>query len=117
MKKILLAALAILALSSVDAGAWGKRIHATIAYIAEKHMTPKAKKTVQTLLGDESMVGVASNLDYYRQVMRYNLTPPATHNGKTYRTLTIPPSLRTCSTSYILSETSTAPCMCVMTTA
>ncbi len=87
MKKILLL-ITILALgSAVEAGAWGKRNHAAIAYIAEQHMTPKAKKKVYELLDGQSMVGFASHLDYYKKEMMMKVRPPHTYHGKSERTI------------------------------
>ncbi len=87
MKKILLLVTVLIVAASVEAGAWGKRNHATIAYIAEQHMTPKAKKKVYELLDGQSMVGFASHLDYYKKEMMMKVRPPHTYHGKSERTI------------------------------
>ena len=61
--------LAIIALAmviTVPSFGWGKKVHAAIAHIAEQHLTPKAKKTVDEILGGHAMAYYASWPDYYR---------------------------------------------------
>lgn len=52
----------------LSAGAWGRRNHATVAYIAEKHLTPEAYAKVTEILGGESMMYYASWLDDFRSI-------------------------------------------------
>ena len=46
------AALALLTLTAPPANAWGCKGHQTVAFIAEKHLTPEARQLVQKLLGE-----------------------------------------------------------------
>lgn len=65
--------LAIIALAmviTVPSFGWGKKVHAAIAHIAEQHLTPKAKKTVDEILGGHAMAYYASWPDYYRNEMK-----------------------------------------------
>ena len=65
--------LAIIALAmvvTVPSFGWGKKVHAAIAHIAEQHLTPKAKKTVDEILGGHAMAYYASWPDYYRAEMK-----------------------------------------------
>ena len=57
MKKIsiIIAALALLA-SSVNLSGFGRRNHATVAYIAEQHLSKKAKKAIYEIIGPESLM-------------------------------------------------------------
>lgn len=48
---------------------WGRRVHSAIAYIAESHLTPKAKKALDEILDGKSIVYYASWLDDYRKEM------------------------------------------------
>ena len=43
----------------VDANAFGRRNHATVAYIAEQYLTPTARKAVQEIYNGESLVEYA----------------------------------------------------------
>lgn len=65
MKKHLFT-LALAAISSVAAMAWGRPGHAAIAQIAENHLTPAAKKVVNEIMHNESIVGYASFADDFR---------------------------------------------------
>lgn len=58
-----------LAIATFPAYGWDARIHSTIAYIAESHLTPKAKKTLNEITADRSIVYYASWLDFYRKDM------------------------------------------------
>lgn len=51
MKKSLLLLGGALVLFSNSAFGWGKMGHDAIAYIAECNLTPKAKKTIEKILG------------------------------------------------------------------
>ena len=59
-----------LALVTVPSYGWSRRVHSAIAYIAESHMTPKAKKAVNEILDGKSIVYYAAWLDDYRKVMK-----------------------------------------------
>ena len=58
-----------LILITVPSFGWNRRTHSAIAYIAEQHLTPKAKKTVNEILEGKSMVYYGSWLDDYRKQM------------------------------------------------
>ena len=58
-----------LVLITIPSFGWNRRIHSAIAYIAEQHLTPKAKKTVNEILDGKSMVYYGSWLDDYRKQM------------------------------------------------
>lgn len=47
----------------------GKKVHAAIAHIAEQHLTPKAKKTVDQILEGKNMAYYAAWPDFYRKEM------------------------------------------------
>jgi hypothetical protein len=51
MKQILVCLLAVAACAP-GARAWGCKGHQTVAYLAEKHLTPEARQMVDSLLGD-----------------------------------------------------------------
>ena len=64
-------ALALLSLVAVlaapkPAHAWGGEGHRLVADLAQKHLTPVARKNVKALLGAETMADVASWADAYR---------------------------------------------------
>lgn len=60
-RNILLGSLVCLAYAS--AFAWGQKGHDTTAFIAENHLTPITKATVEKMLGGKSMVYYANWLD------------------------------------------------------
>lgn len=67
MKKIVLFILGILLTApSHECFAWGRNGHATITYIAERHLTPQAKANIEKCLDGGSMVYYSSWLDYHR---------------------------------------------------
>lgn len=53
----------IMCLTALMALAWGQKGHDTTAFIAEQHLTPKAKAAVDSILGGRSMVYWANWLD------------------------------------------------------
>lgn len=55
---------------SYCAMAWDNRGHSTIAYIAERHLTPRAKANIESYIGGRSIVYYASWMDFNRS------TPP-----------------------------------------
>lgn len=61
--------MAILTLVCVSAGAFPKREHSTVAFIAEKYLTPKASRAVNTILKGEKMAAYASYPDNYRKTL------------------------------------------------
>ncbi len=52
-----------LAIITLTASAWGPKGHDVVAYIAEEHLSSKARKRVEQLLDGKSMVYVANWLD------------------------------------------------------
>ncbi len=62
---ILLAAMFIVC-SNTECFAWGREGHATIAYIAERHLTPKAKENIEKCIDGRSIVYYSSWLDNHR---------------------------------------------------
>lgn len=74
MKKIsiIIAALALLA-SSVNLSGFGRRNHATVAYIAEQHLSKKAKKAIYEIIGPESLMEGAVYADDYRMKIKIRL--------------------------------------------
>lgn len=72
--KLLLIAAVLLGCCS-EAFAWGKTGHDAIAYIAESHLTPKARKAIEKYLDGRSIVYYASWMDQVRY------TPPYRHTS------------------------------------
>ena len=64
MKRIFISFLSIaMLLNSVSAFAWGQKGHDIVAAIAEQNLTPKAKKSLNKLLGGHSIVYYSSWMD------------------------------------------------------
>ena len=72
MKRIITLFAALAALQMTAYG-WGRIGHATIAQIAENHLTPKAKKLVTKYLNGASIIEYASYPDDYRQTHTFDL--------------------------------------------
>lgn len=68
MKKLLLICIASIMLCGTSFG-WSIREHATVAQIAENHLTPKAKELIRKYLGGRPMAYYASHADFYRKEM------------------------------------------------
>ncbi len=68
MKRILLTISSLILLGSTAYG-WGIREHATVAQIAEKHLTPRARELMKEYLGGRPMAYYASHTDYYSTEM------------------------------------------------
>lgn len=77
MKKSLLLLGGALVLFSNSAFGWGKMGHDAIAYIAECNLTPKAKKTIEKILG-HSIVYYATWMDEWRAEPVTNIPAPGT---------------------------------------
>lgn len=56
------------------AAAWGREGHETIAKIAERNLTKKAKKRIEKYLGGHSIVYYAKWMDEYRHTPEYKFT-------------------------------------------
>lgn len=100
-----LALIAVLIMITVPSFGWGRRVHSAIAYIAEQHLTPKARKTVDEILDGKSMVYYGSWLDEYRKQMTIGYTD---ENGEV-KTRTIPHSFKTDSNMKVLKEDNAEP--------
>lgn len=61
----------MLALTAIAGWAWGQKGHDVTAYIAEKHLTPTTKDTVDSLLQGKSMVYWANWLDNASHTREY----------------------------------------------
>ena len=65
MKKTLLLTVAIL-LGFVNSYAWDSMGHATIAALAERHLSPAARKALDKYLGGQDIILISSDPDYLR---------------------------------------------------
>ena len=76
MKKLLLLlfAAALSLSASEPARAWGREGHETIAKIAERNLTKRAKKRIEKYLGGHSVVYYAKWMDEYRKTPEYAFT-------------------------------------------
>lgn len=72
MKKALLISLATILFCGTSL-AWSTREHATVAAIAERHLTPRAKELIKQYLGGRPMAYYASHADFYRKEMIIDL--------------------------------------------
>lgn len=72
MRKLLIVILTIV-VSCGTSFAWGSRGHATTVQIAEKHLTPKAKKLLDKYLHGKSIVDYASWADEYKKELKFEL--------------------------------------------
>ena len=72
MKKFIFALLCVILVSGTSYG-WDRRAHATVAKIAEDHLTPKAKKLLTKYLGGKSIVYYASWADTHKPDMLIEL--------------------------------------------
>lgn len=62
--------------AALSAAAWGRLGHDAVAYIAERHLTPKAKENIERYLDNHSIVYYASWMD----MVRYNT--PYSYSGR-----------------------------------
>lgn len=74
MKKFLLFAVLLTLLLSGRAMAWGNRGHSTVAFIADRHLTERARNNIQSYIHGHSIVYVASWMDYNRTTPPYDIT-------------------------------------------
>jgi hypothetical protein len=72
MKRLLLTLAALTILCGTSYG-WSIREHATVAQIAERHLTPKAKELIKEYLAGRPMAYYASHADFYRKDMILDL--------------------------------------------
>ncbi len=66
MKRSLIITSLALLLAAPLASGWGRLGHATIAKVAEDHLTTKARKALANYLGEDTIVSVAADPDVYR---------------------------------------------------
>lgn len=69
MKRIILISLfacAALLLGRTEASAWGKLGHSTIGYVADTHLSPKAKAALHEYLDGVTLAAIASDADLFR---------------------------------------------------
>jgi len=71
MKKLTLFIFVAL-LCTIEASAFTTKYHATIAYIAEQHMTPKARANFRKAFGNHPLAEFSSYPDFYRAIYRIN---------------------------------------------
>lgn len=71
MKKLILVSASLLAFSLIG-HAWGRQGHATVAKIAEDHLTATTKKALSEYLNGESIVTFASYADEYKGALPYD---------------------------------------------
>ncbi|MGB3467982.1 MAG: S1/P1 nuclease [Cyclobacteriaceae bacterium] len=74
MKKFF-AAIILVAVCS-NAYSWGKNGHRIVGAIAESYLTPKAKKKIQELLGNEQLAMVGNHMDFIRSDNQYRHMSP-----------------------------------------
>ena len=74
MKRFLLMLTVALTLSGAKVFAWDGRGHSAIAYIAERHLTPRAKANIEKYTGERSIVSYASWMDKNRHSKGYEMT-------------------------------------------
>lgn len=65
-KSFIITALLLTVAFSHQAFGWGRDVHATIAYIAERHLTPTAKANIEACIDGRSIVYYASYMDNHR---------------------------------------------------
>lgn len=73
MKKLILVLTLAALCATQNLFAWGRLGHATVAYIAEQHLTKKAKANLDKWLDGKSIVSYASWLDEYKPQMLVDL--------------------------------------------
>lgn len=93
MKKIFIAI--ILTVCSIDlALAWGKNGHRIVGQIAYNHLTAKAKKNIQAVLGNEHLSMVGNYMDFIRADSTFDYMVPWHYctipDGKTYEEAGVP---------------------------
>lgn len=74
MKKFMFLLAVGLCMACTSALAWDGKGHTAIAYIAERHLTPRAKANIEKYIGNHSIAYYASWMDYYRKYPGYEMT-------------------------------------------
>lgn len=80
MKRLLIVIVAVMGVT-LTASAWGRLGHATVAQIAENHLTPKAKRLLTKYLDGKSIVFYASYADDYKPEIQFDLGFKATNHA------------------------------------
>lgn len=88
MKNLIIGCLSLFI--SVNVFGWGSTGHRTVGLVAEKHLSAKAKKNIQKILGQNSLSEVANWMDEIRSDSTYDRIPIDWHwvtieTGKTYQ--------------------------------
>ena len=74
MKKFILLLAVGLSMTCTSVLAWDGKGHTTVAYIAERHLTPTAKKNIARYTDNHPISYYASWMDYYRKYPGYEMT-------------------------------------------
>ncbi|MGK7394584.1 MAG: S1/P1 nuclease [Candidatus Cyclobacteriaceae bacterium M3_2C_046] len=73
---------------------WGQTGHRTIGWIAEQHLTKKARKNIEKVLGHESLAMASTWMDFIKSDPEYHFMDPWHYatipEGKTYEQAGIP---------------------------
>ena len=72
MKRVIVSIIAMVLLCGTSYG-WDRRAHATVAKIAENHLSPKAKKMLTKYLDGKSIVYYASYADDHKAELLMDL--------------------------------------------
>lgn len=79
---------------AVNGFTWGKTGHRVVGQVAYQHMTNKAKKNMQLVLGNEQLGMVGNYMDFIRSNDKYDHMPPWHYctipDGQTYADITPP---------------------------
>ena len=76
MKKFTTLVLVIMFCNSLDTFAWGKIGHRVVGQIAYNHMSKKARKNVQKILGNESLANSGTWMDFIKSDKSYDHQTP-----------------------------------------
>lgn len=74
MKRIFLAS--VMLCSTLVSYGWGKTGHRVVGLIAERHLTAKAKRNIQKVLGHETLAEVSNYMDFIRSNKQYAYMDP-----------------------------------------
>ncbi|MFT7035656.1 MAG: hypothetical protein ACJA2S_004180 [Cyclobacteriaceae bacterium] len=76
MKKFTFLVLITMIFTAIDTFGWGKTGHRIVGQIAYNHMTKKARKNVQKILGHESLANSGNWMDFIRSDKSYDHQTP-----------------------------------------
>lgn len=77
----LLSVIAIIMVCSLSSFGFGKVGHATVAKIADNHLTPEVRARIESYLGGKSIVDISSWMDHVRKTDEYKHTD-GWHTGR-----------------------------------